>query len=173
MKKIIKYVGLDVHKNSIAISIAEDGRDQEVRYYGTILNNINQLDKFMRKQISQGAELRCVYEAGPCGYHIYRHLTGQGIDCTVVAPSLIPQKKGDRVKTDRRDSGTLARLHRAGELTAVYVPIPADEALRDLTRARDDAQKAHRIAKQQLGVFLLRVRAKISSLFLCVEAPAW
>lgn len=156
MEKTIKYVGLDVHKNSIAISIAQDGRDKEVRYYGTIVNNTNQLDKVMRKLTSQGAEPRCVYEAGPCGYHIYRHLTGKGIDCTVVAPSLIPQKKGDRVKTDRRDSGSLARLHRAGELTAVYVPTPADEALRDLIRARDDAQKAHCIAKQQLSAFLLR-----------------
>jgi len=106
--------------------------------------------------ISQNVELRCVYEAGPCGYGIYRHLTDKGIDCTVVAPALIPKKSADRVKTDRRDAESLARLHRSGELTAVYVPSPEDEASRDLVRAREDAQKAQRISKQQLGAFLLR-----------------
>jgi len=156
MKKMIKYVGLDVHKDSIAISIADEGRDGELRYYGTILNDMKPLDKILRKIISQNATPHCVYEAGPCGYHIYRHLSKNGIDCSVVAPALIPKKSGDRIKTDRRDSQSLARLHRAGELTAVYVPDAEDEALRDLVRARDDAQKAQRKAKQQLGAFLLR-----------------
>ena len=156
MEKTIKYVGMDVHKDSIVITIADQDRDGEVRFYGMIPNSMDQLDKVLRKLISQNAALRCVYEAGPCGYHIYRHLTGNGIDCTVVAPALIPKKSGDRVKTDRRDSETLARLHRAGELTAVYVPAPEDEALRDLVRAREDVQKALRAAKQQLGSFLLR-----------------
>lgn len=156
MTKTIKYVGLDVHKNSISVAIADEDRDSEVRFYGRIENDMNQLDKLIRKFISQGFVLRCVYEAGPCGYHIYRHLTGNGIDCKVVAPSLVPRKSGDRLKNDRRDSITLTRNHRAGELTPVYVPDPADEALRDLVRARKDAQDAHRKAKQQLGAFLLR-----------------
>ena len=156
MKKTIKNVGLDVHKNSISISVADDDRDGEVRYYGTINNDLNQLDKVIRNLISQGGEVRFVYEAGPCGYGIYRHLIGNGIDCVVVAPSKIPQQSGNRLKNDRRDSLTLARLHRAGELTAVYVPTPEDEALRDLMRARIDATRALRVAKQQLSAFLLR-----------------
>lgn len=156
MKKMVKYVGLDVHKKTIAVSIADEERDGEVRFYGTIPNNMTSLDKILRKITSQNAESRCVYEAGPCGYSIYRHLSKDGIDCSVVAPALIPKKNGERVKTDRRDSETLARLHRAGELTPVYVPDAEDEALRDLLRAREDAQKAQRKAKQQLGAFLLR-----------------
>jgi len=156
MEKIVKYIGLDVHKNSIVISIAEDGRDKDVNFYGAINNDMNQLHKFLRKQVSQGAELRCVYEAGPCGYNIYRSLIDKGIDCVVVAPSLIPKKSGDKIKTDRRDSQNLARLHRSGDLTAVYVPKLEDEALRDLVRARDDCVNALKRAKQQLGAFLLR-----------------
>lgn len=156
MEKRVKYVGLDVHKKTISMSIADEGRDGEVRYYGIIPNDMKALDKILRKIISQKAEPRCVYEAGPCGYHIYRHLSEKGIDCSVVAPALIPKKSGDRIKTDRRDSEALARLHRSGELTAIYVPDAEDEALRDLLRARDDAQKAQRKAKQQLGAFLLR-----------------
>jgi transposase len=156
MNKIVKYIGLDVHKNSIAIAIAEDGRQRSVNFYGIINNDMNQLHKFLRKQISQGAELMCVYEAGPCRYNIYRSLTKKSIDCVVVAPSLIPRKSGDKIKTDRRDSETLAKLHRAGELTAVYVPTLEDEALRDLVRCREDSVNAHKRAKQQLGAFLLR-----------------
>ncbi len=156
MKKIIKYIGLDVHKNSIAIAIAEDGQKRDVSFYGVVNNKMDQLLKFLRKQISKGAELRCVYEAGPCGYNIYRGLSDKGIDCVVVAPSLIPRKSGDRIKTDRRDAESLARLHRAGELTAVYVPLIEDEALRDLVRAREDSVNALKRAKQQLGAFLLR-----------------
>ena len=152
----IKSIGLDVHKTSISIGIADDGRDGEVRYYGKIDNNMNQLDKVIRKLISQGAVLRFVYEAGPCGYGIYRYLTNNDIDCVVVAPSKIPQQSGNRLKNDRRDCLSLARFHRAGELTPVYVPTEADEALRDLTRAREDATRALRTAKQQLGAFLLR-----------------
>ncbi|MCK5681309.1 IS110 family transposase [bacterium] len=156
MVKNIKYVGLDVHKNSIVISIADSGRENDPRYWGRIDNNTDQLDKVFRKLISDGSELSCVYEAGPCGYTIYRYLKGNGTDCAVIAPSKIPRQSGDRIKNDRRDSLTLARLHRAGELTPVYVPDQADEALRDLVRARDDAQKALRKSKQQLNAFLLR-----------------
>ncbi len=156
MQKTIKNIGLDVHKNSISIAIADEGRDGEVRYYGKIDNDMNQLDKVIRKLISKGAVLRFVYEAGPCGYGIYRYLTNNDMDCAVVAPSKIPQQSGNRLKNDRRDSLSLARLHRAGELTPVYVPTEEDEALRDLVRAREDATRALRTAKQQLGGFLLR-----------------
>jgi len=156
MEKNIKNVGLDVHKNSISIGIADDNRDGDVRYYGKIDNDMDQLDKVIRKLVSKGAVLRFVYEAGPCGYGIYRYLTQNDMDCTVVAPSKIPRQSGNRLKNDKRDSLSLARLHRAGELTPVYVPTEEDEALRDLVRARIDVTRALRTAKQQLGAFLLR-----------------
>jgi transposase len=156
MKKGITYVGLDVHKNSIDVSLADGDKRGEVRHYGTIGGDLGSLDKLIRKLVSTGKELRFVYEAGPCGYEIYRHLTLKGFICSIVAPSLIPRKPGDRIKTDRRDSQMLARLYRAGELTAVYVPTEEDEAIRDLCRAREDAKLAERKAKQQLGGFLLR-----------------
>ena len=139
MKKIVKYIGLDVHKNSISIAIAEDGQKNDVNFYGVINNDMDQLHKFLRKQISQDSGPRCVYEAGPCGYNIYCCLKDKGIDCVVIAPSLIPKKSGNKIKTDRRDAESLARLHRADELTSVYVPSMEDEALRDLVRARKDS----------------------------------
>lgn len=156
MHKTIKYIGLDVHKKTISVATADQQRDAEARYYGKISHDMDQLLKLFRKLISQGTELKCVYEAGCCGYHLYRFLTSNGIDCTVVAPSKIPRKSGERLKNDKRDCITLARLHRAGELTPIYVPNEEDEALRDLVRARSDAQNAHKRAKQQLGAFLLR-----------------
>lgn len=140
MEKCITYVGLDVHKNSIDVALADEGRDKEIRYYGTIDGSLDALDKVLRKLVSRGSELRFAYEAGPCGYDIYRHLTRNGFDCIVVAPSLIPKKSGSRIKNDRRDAEMLARLHRAGELTPVYVPRIEDEAMRDLCRARIDAK---------------------------------
>ena len=156
MKKTVKYIGVDVHKKTIDIAIADEGRDGEVRHYGSINNDTDSINKMLRKLHSTNCEPRFVYEAGPCGYHLYRYLTGNDMNCTVIAPSLIPQKSGDRIKTDRRDAVALARLHRAGELTAVYVPLADDEAMRDLTRAREDAKIAERKAKQQLSSFLLR-----------------
>lgn len=152
----VKFIGMDVHKKSITIAIAEEGSRDSARIYGTINNDLDELDKFCRKMVSTASELRFVYEAGPCGYGIYRHLTGKGFDCMVTAPSMIPRKSGDRIKTDHRDAKMLARLHRAGELTAVYVPDPQDEAMRDLSRAREDAVIAGRKAKQRLNAFLLR-----------------
>ena len=156
MSKIVKYVGLDVHKDSITIAIADEGRNGNVRVYGKIHNDLGQLDKVMRKLISQNVELHCAYEAGPCGYTIYRHLKSKGIDCVVVAPALIPKKVGDRIKNDRRDATNLATLHRSGDLTPVYVPDEADEALRDLVRTRKDIQIAFRKVKQQINAFILR-----------------
>lgn len=152
----IKFIGMDVHKKTITVAIADDGRNGQVRSYGTLANNINALDKFCRKMVSTASQLHFVYEAGPCGYGIYRHLTHKGFDCKVIAPSMIPRKSGDRIKTDRRDARMLARLHRAGELTAVYVPDDQDEAMRDLSRSREDAVIAARKAKQRLKAFLLR-----------------
>ena len=128
----------------------------EVRYVGEIANTEDALDKLVKQLRKGGANLSFCYEAGPCGYGIHRQLTDLGWDCQVVAPSLIPKKAGDRVKTDRRDSLMLARLHRAGELTAVWVPDGAQEALRDLTRAREDMKHLQRQAKQRLLAFLLR-----------------
>ncbi|MHC5092253.1 MAG: IS110 family transposase, partial [Planctomycetota bacterium] len=106
--------------------------------------------KPIRKLEAKGAELHFAYEAGPCGYEIYRHLNSNGYDCIVVAPSMIPRQSGNRIKTDRRDAQMLARLHRAGELTSIYVPALEDEAMRDLTRAREDAKSVERKAKQRI-----------------------
>jgi transposase len=152
----ITYVGLDVHKEGIVVAVAEDGVRGEVREYGRIANTPAALDRLVRKLAREGARLRFCYEAGPCGYGIQRHLSARGHDCVVVAPSLIPKRAGERVKTDRRDAAALARLHRAGELTAVWVPDPGHEAMRDLVRARLDAVHALRRARQQLSGFLLR-----------------
>lgn len=156
MKKSSMYVGLDVHKSSIEIAIAESGRHNEVRSYGRIDGTLTALDKVTRKLESKGSTLFFVYEAGPCGYEIYRHLSNKGYDCIVVAPSMIPKQSGNRIKNDRRDAQMLARLHRAGELTNIYVPSLEDEAMRDLTRAREDAKSVERKAKQRILAFLLR-----------------
>jgi len=150
------FVGMDTHKDSIQIVTAEAGALGEVRVYGQIAGDLAALDKVVRKLNTPKHRLRFVYEAGPCGYVIYRHLTRQGYDCAVVSPSMIPKRSGDRVKTDRRDAAGLARLHRAGELTAIYVPQEEDEAMRDLCRAREDAKHAQTRARQQLLSFLLR-----------------
>jgi transposase len=155
MNQFSKYVGMDVHKATIAVSVAEsDGG--EVRYLGEIANSVEAIVKLVRQLRKGNAGLSFCYEAGPCGYGIHRQLTELGWDCQVVAPSLIPKKAGDRVKTDRRDSMMLARLHRAGELTAVWVPNDEQEALRDLTRAREDMKNLQLKAKQRLSAFLLR-----------------
>jgi transposase len=132
----ITYVGLDVHKADIVAAVAEGGLRGEVREYGRIANTPAALDRLAGKIGGDRVRLRFCYEAGPCGYGIQRHLSARGHECVVVAPSLIPKRAGDRVKTDRRDAASLARLHRAGELTAVWVPDPGHEAMRDLARAR-------------------------------------
>lgn len=156
MKDYITVVGLDVHKDSIEVALADTYGKREIRHYGKIGGDMVSLEKAVRKLVSRGSRLEFVYEAGPCGYEIYRHLTKQGYQCAVVAPSMIPRKSGNRIKNDRRDAEALARLYRAGELTTVYVPGEEDEAMRDLIRGRQDAVKGLRTVRQQLGAFLLR-----------------
>ncbi len=164
MKKSITFVGLDVHKNSIEVALADAGREGEIRHYGAIDGDLDSFGRLLRKLVSTGKELRFVYEAGPCGYEIYRYLIAKSFDCAVVAaPAGDPTKSGrKRIKNDRRDAMTLARLHRAGELTYVFVPREEDEAMRDLTRAREDASNAQRVARQQLTGMLLRLGFRYS-----------
>src|ERR1700726_5319734 len=152
----ITCVGLDVHKEGIVVAVASRGLRGEVREYGRIANTPAALDRVLRKLGGDGMRLRFCYEAGPCGYGLHRRLSAQGHECVVVAPSLIPKRAGDRIKTDRRDAASLAKLHRAGELTAVWVPDARHEAMRDLVRARLNAVHSLRRARQQLSGFLLR-----------------
>ena len=162
MKSINKYVGLDVHKDTTVIAVAECGREGEVRLYGQIDSDLAALEKVLRKLGGENIILHVVYEAGPTGFVVYRRLKQLEIDCIVVAPSKIPQTNGPRQKTDRRDAVQLARLHRAGELTAIHVPDAVDESIRDLTRARADAVHDRTRAKQRLKSFLLRLGYRYS-----------
>jgi transposase len=150
------YIGMDVHKDSIAVAYVAQEHGAEVTYLGAIGTRHCDIDHLIRKMHSKANYLIFVYEAGPCGYWLYRYLTQKGHNCWVVAPSLIPKKPGDRVKTDRRDAVQLARLARTGDLTAVYVPTVEDEAIRDLSRAREDAISDLKAAKFRLKAFLLR-----------------
>lgn len=156
MRKNILYVGLDVHKNTIDVALAEGGVQGEVRSYGKINSTIEALNKLIRKIRSKGSALQFVYEAGFCGYEVYRYLVSKGHACAVVAPSMIPRRSGDRIKTDRRDAVNLVRLFRAGELTSIYIPTEEDEAMRDLLRCRDDIRRLERKSRQRLLAFLLR-----------------
>src|SRR5919197_2221712 len=150
------YIGLDVHKDSIAVAYVAKDHDAHVISYGTIGTRHADIDSLIRKMPSRATHLVFVYEAGPCGYWLYRYLTKKGYDCWVVAPFLIPKKAGDRVKTDRRDAVQLARLARSGDLTLVYVPKVEDEAIRDLSRAREDTLSDLKDTKFRLKAFLLR-----------------
>jgi transposase len=156
MSKALLYVGLDVHADSITVAVAEPTRDGEIRLYGKISSDLHSLEKVLRKLGHPTKELHICYEAGPCGFVIARRCAQLKINCTVVAPSLTPKGKGDKVKTDRRDALMLARLHRAGELVAVHVPDANDEAIRDVCRARTDAVNDRKRARHQLKFFLLR-----------------
>ena len=149
----IRFVGLDVHADTITVAVADP--DGDGRSLGTIPNRAESIRKLVKKE-GPADRLRVCYEAGPTGYVLYWQLTALGVPCTVVAPTLVPVKAGDRVKTDRRDALKLARCHRAGDLTAVWVPDAAHEALRDLVRARESAKKDQLRARQRLGKFLLR-----------------
>ena len=149
----IRFVGLDVHAETIAVAVAEVAGD--VRSLGVIPNRPESIRKLVRK-LGSAEQLRVCYEAGPTGYVVYWELTALGVKCEVVAPTLVPVKAGDRVKTDRRDALKLARSYRAGDLTPVWVPDAAHEALRDLVRAREAAKKDQLRARHRLGKFLLR-----------------
>jgi transposase len=148
------FVAMDVHKESIDIAVAEEAG--EVHHHGRIGGQMDALSRAIRKLESLGKELVFVYEAGPCGFGIYRMLKARGHQCWVVAPSNTPRRVRDRIKTDRRHSLKLAGLARAGELTAIYVPDVRDEAMRDLVRAREDAVAMQRQARHRLAALLLR-----------------
>jgi transposase len=150
------FIGMDVHKDTIAVAYVAQDHGAEVTYLGPIGTRQCDIDQLVRKMQSKAKHLIFVYEAGPCGSWLYRSLTKKDYDCWVVAPSLIPKKSGDRVKTDRRDALQLARLARSGARTVVYVPKVDDEAIRDLTRAREDALSDCKDAKLRLKAFLLR-----------------
>lgn len=167
MKKATRFIGLDVHAETIAVAVAEPGRGGEVRSLGSIPNRLESIRKLVQK-LGGPKGLRVCYEAGPTGYALYWQLTKLGVECEVIAPSLIPSKPGDRVKTDRRDAEKLARSYRAGDLTSVWVPDQAHEALRDLVRAREAAKKDQLRARHRLGKFLLRAGRRPAT-----KLPAW
>ena len=156
MKKTTRFVGFDVHADSIAVAVAESGRQGEVRSLGTILNRPEAIKKLV-KRLGDRKTLSVCYEAGPTGYGVYWQLVALGVNCDVVAPTLVPTKPGERVKTDRLDAVKLVRAYRAGELTSVWVPDPAHEAVRDLVRAREAAKKDQLRARHRLGKFFLRL----------------
>jgi transposase len=158
MNAIKLYLGLDVHKDSITIAIAEAERNGEIRIFGTVSNDLGRLEILLNRirKAHPGAQLEVAYEAGPCGFVIARRLKQLEIPCIVAAPSLIPKQPGAPFKTDKRDARTIARLLRAGDLTAVYVPEPTDEAIRDLCRSRTDAIDDQRRCRFRLKAFLLR-----------------
>src|SRR3954453_3502974 len=150
------YVGLDVSKLKVSVALAEAGRDGEVRFLGDVENTPEAIGRLVAKLAKRHRRLAFCYEAGPTGYGLQRQVSALGHDCAVVAPSLIPKRPGERVKTNRRDALTLARLHRAGELTRVWIPDPGHEAVRELVRAREAAMADLRTKRQHLQSFLLR-----------------
>ena len=150
------FVGLDTSKMKISVALADDGRQGEVRFLGDIDNTPDAMKRLVNKLTGKYQQLLFCYEAGPTGYGLHRQITALGHDCSVIAPSLIPKRPGEHVKTNHRDAITLARLHRAGELTPIWVPDPGHEAIRDLVRAREAAMEDLREKRQHLQSFLLR-----------------
>ncbi|NKB66381.1 MAG: IS110 family transposase [Candidatus Latescibacteria bacterium] len=155
MTKYTHFIGLDVHKDRISVALAKPGRSAPT-FYGQIASTPAALSQLVSRLATKPGALSFCYEAGPCGYGVYRQLQSMGYPCQVVAPSLIPRKPGDRLKTDRRDALQLARLHRSGDLTGVWVPDQEQEAIRDLVRCREDMKGIERHARQRLCGFLLR-----------------
>jgi len=155
MWKSTKIVALDQHMDSITVAFADGGR-RLPQLYGTIPSTPSAVAKLARRLDDGRTQLRFCYEAGPCGYGLYRQLTTMGYECLVVAPSLTPRRPGERIKTDRCDALTLARYHRSGDLVAVWVPDEEQEAIRDLVRCREDFKHAERRVRQRLNSFLLR-----------------
>src|SRR5215217_3064211 len=150
------FVGLDTSKRTISVALAEEGRKGEVRFLGDIDHTPETVRRLVTKLAGKYGRLLFCYEAGPTGYGLQRQISALGHDCAVIAPSLIPKRPGERVKTNRRDAITLARLHRAGELTRIWVPDPGHEAVRELVRAREAAMADLRTKRQHLQSFLLR-----------------
>ncbi len=151
-----RFIGLDVRKATIPVAAAQGERGGKVRHRGSVPHRPDHIRTLVETLLAGGARLHFCHEAGPCGYGLHRQLVGMGHGCIVVAPSLIPVKAGDRVKTDRRDAVMLAKLHRAGELTAVWVPAAAHQAMRDLVRVRATAMRVTGKARPHLQGFLLR-----------------
>jgi transposase len=157
MEQLTRFIGMDVHKDTIVVAVTAAGDSGKATPYGTFPNTVSTLEKLVRRLRQAGSgPLKFCYEAGPCGYGVHRTLTRLGENCMVVAPSMIPRKSGDRQKNDKRDADGPAVLHRGGLLTAVWVPDAAHEAMRDLIRSRLAAVRAVRTARQQLSAFLLR-----------------
>ena len=172
MKEKVRFLGLDVHAETIAVAIAEP--DGEVRSLGTIANRAESIRKLVKK-LGPVEQLKACYEAGPTGYVLYWQMAELGVACEVIAPTLVPMKAGDRVKTDRRDAERLARSYRSGDLTAVWVPDEGSESLRDLVRAREAAKQDQLRARQRLSKFLLRMGQRPAAGIKAWTAPymAW
>jgi len=172
MKEKVRFLGLDVHAETIAVAIAE--ADGEVRSLGTIANRAESIRKLVKK-LGSVEQLKACYEAGPTGYILYWQMAELGVACEVIAPTLVPMKAGDRVKTDRRDAERLARSYRSGDLTAVWVPDEGSEALRDLVRAREAAKQDQLRARHRLAKFLLRMGQRPAAGMKAWTAPymAW
>jgi transposase len=157
MEQSTRFIGMDVHKETIVVAVTAAGEVGRATSYGTHPNTAAALEKLVKRLRAGGSgALKFAYEAGPCGYGVHRTLSRLGEDCVVAAPSMIPRRSGDRQKNDKRDAASLAVLHRGGLLTAVWVPDEAHEAMRELIRARQAAVRAVRAARQQLSGFLLR-----------------